>query len=73
MKKPTISTVIFVLPVLLFIFNTGCQEAVKGKEELKKEKEVTTAAKQDSVLTKIDTADYDKRMLALSNNESTGK
>ncbi len=77
MKKPIISIAFVVLPAVIFLFNTGCNEAIKAKSDLKEEKEKTdsiqSVAKQDSVLSKIDTADYNKKMLALSNNDSTGK
>lgn len=74
MKKP-----IHVLPVriffLVFLLNSaGCNEvkttlAIKGND--------TTATEQPTLVkpkvTLLDTAEYDKKMLALSNHDTTGK
>ncbi|MFV5690754.1 hypothetical protein ACM55K_01875 [Flavobacterium sp. LT1R49] len=71
MKKPVIA--LLILPFLFFVSscNRGkAADSING-EEKKIEKQPDTLAKKE-VLT-IDTTDYNKRMLALSNNDTTGK
>ncbi len=75
MKKPVSSFLILMLPVLIFFFGTGCSEA--GKADAVKNKEKMDASQSQSVAktsaSPIDTVEYDKKMLALSNNDTTGK
>lgn len=71
MKKPLIA--LLILPAMFLI--SSCN---KGKAAVTEdEKEKTTSTKTDSVkepvVQAIDTVDYNKRMLALSNNDTTGK
>ncbi len=71
MKKP-VSTSLLCLPAILF-FNciTGCNNgnADATKESTKKDK----SSSAQTVSTTLDTAAFDKKMLALSNNDTTGK
>jgi hypothetical protein len=76
---------IYLIPTAVLIalfFATGCNEAAKGKVIAKEEPVVTppvTKADSTPVITtnsntgNIDTADYNARMLALSNHDTTGK
>lgn len=76
MKKPVSNSLILILPLFSLLIATSCNKgkaadvAVNGKEK-------TTTVKTDSVPQivpqTIDTADYNKRMLALSNNDTTGR
>ncbi|MEP7144666.1 MAG: hypothetical protein ABI707_17420, partial [Ferruginibacter sp.] len=64
-----------ILPVLLFIYDTGCN--IAGTAVIIKEKAGTEAAQSNTVSQKaagiIDTAGYNKKMEALSNYDTTGK
>ncbi|WP_035669047.1 hypothetical protein [Flavobacterium sp. 83] len=70
MKKPALA--LLILPFLFFVSscNRGkAADTITGEEK--------TVAKPDTLVKKvaltIDTVDYNKRMLALSNNDTTGK
>jgi hypothetical protein len=71
MKKPALA--LLILPILFFVSSCNRGNAADGA----KEKEKMESVKPDSIVTKtvltIDTVDYNKRMLALSNNDTTGK
>lgn len=62
--------------LLLVIFASSCNRA-KAKDEIIDNKEKTTAVPSSLVdetdVPAIDTADYNQRMLALSNNDTTGR
>jgi len=79
MKKPMNTAVLCLLTAFIFICSTSCNEAVKanvtGIDIL-----ADHAAPQSQTVTEsephrltIDTADYNKKMLALCNYDSTGK
>jgi PBP1b-binding outer membrane lipoprotein LpoB len=77
MKKPVKASriSILILPLLFLLYCTGCNEAnttsaIKATENTAAG-QTTTAPK--TTVTAIDTADYNKRMLALCNNDTTGK
>ena len=71
MKKPVIAFLI--LPVLFFV--SSCNRSKASDRETGKEK--TTIVQTDSVkepiVQSIDTVDFNKRMVALSNNDTTGR
>ncbi|MEO7766931.1 MAG: hypothetical protein ABIS01_05875, partial [Ferruginibacter sp.] len=71
MKKPP-----FTFPVLLFalvLFVAGCSEAkTAGSQEAKKDIAAGKVSTEPA-LQPLDTSDYDKRMLVLSNHDTTGK
>lgn len=71
MKKHTLALFI---PTLLFLFS-NCNNSKASDEKMDMEK--STVVKKGSVkkkaITTIDTADYNKRMMALSNNDTTGR
>ncbi|MBG6111721.1 hypothetical protein IWX84_002609 [Flavobacterium sp. CG_9.10] len=75
MKKPVIAFLI--LPVLLFVSSCNFSKAADNEKAEGNTKEKTTDVAVDSVqkpvATIIDTADYNKRMLALSNHDTTGR
>lgn len=79
MKQPTSTFLIRILPVIFFFFSTGCNEASTVDVAQSKKKDssskVETVTETDPAVTTgpIDTADYNKRMLALSNFDTTGK
>ncbi|MFV5694221.1 hypothetical protein ACM55G_02125 [Flavobacterium sp. LB3P122] len=71
MKKPVIA--LLILPFLFFVSscNRGkASDSING-EEKKTEKQLDTLAKKQVL--SIDTTDYNKRMVALSNNDTTGR
>ncbi len=79
MKKHFNTFLIRILPVIFFLFNTGCNEASTVEVAQLKEKDSTSKTETikeagSGINTRpIDTADYDKKMLALSNSDTTGK
>ena len=73
MKKQA-AFLVFITGVLISIFCVGCNEAtttaaVKSKDDTTK----TATAQSATTLQPIDTADFDKKMLVLCNNDTTGK
>ncbi len=74
MKKSLPILLVFTFSILLLIL-IGCNQG--KKEEVLKVKGKPTTKKTDSVAsnvpTTIDTADYNRRMLAISNNDTTGR
>src|SRR5436190_20360720 len=80
MKKPysTVSFFLIIISILVLLYS--CNQAssaenlpkpVIGKTDAKPAEPVVTAPK--NVVPAFDTADYNKKMLALSNYDSTGK
>jgi len=74
MKKSLPILLVFTFSLLLLIL-IGCNQEKKG--EVLKVKEKPAAKKTDAIARSIpmtiDTADYNKRMLAISNNDTTGR
>lgn len=74
MKKSLPILLVFTFSILLLIL-IGCNQGKKA--EVLKVKGKPTTKKTDSVAsnipTTIDTADYNRRMLAISNNDTTGR
>ncbi len=85
MKSFRYIVAILLFPIIIF-FSTGCTavnsaDAVKTdalgitkseKTKMAEEKHIDTTEKKDSTA-KIDTADYNEKMLALANKDKTGK
>ncbi|MET0760100.1 MAG: hypothetical protein ABWZ56_06750 [Flavobacterium sp.] len=75
MKKPVNVFLVRLLPIVALFLATSCNKS-KTADAIS-EKEKPDAVKSDSILKTtaqiIDTADYNKRMLALSNGDTTGK
>lgn len=74
MKKQVQVLFVSILSLGYIIYNTGCNQpdakaVASTKDSLTTP--VTGAAK--SIPTKLDTADYDRKMLAMSNHDTTGK
>lgn len=71
MKKPVIAFLI--LPVLFLV--SSCNRGKVAEIETGKEKNINvqTDSVKKPVVQVIDTADYNKRMIALSNNDTTGR
>ena len=61
--------------LFLFCYFTSCNQAGTTPAVAEKDSAVTnsSSATVQLPITKIDTADFDKRMLAMSNNDTTGK
>ncbi len=74
MKKIVSALYIFVLPVLFLFCNTGCNEAHTAVE-IKENAATGKLAPEPTPPAKpiLDTFDYNKKMLALSNYDTTGK
>ncbi|MEO5893630.1 MAG: hypothetical protein ABIQ31_25475 [Ferruginibacter sp.] len=70
MKRKFDQLFILTLPALFFLYTTGCNEAKTAAAKTEADK-IDVAAKITS--TAVDTIDYDKKMLALSNADTTGK
>ena len=64
---------IFFLSFLLFVISCNNSKAKDAKIEINAKKAVIATSKSKIANLKIDIADYNKRMLALSNNDTTGK
>lgn len=74
MKKSVFQYIAWLGSLVLFILLTGCNEAGKADATDKKDKASAEESKAGANQpTALDTADYDKKMLALSNNDTTGK
>lgn len=73
MKKPISILPVLLFSALFFAFNTGCNDAktVVAITDKADSGKVQTAA--EKVPQAIDTADYKRRMLIMSNNDTTGK
>ena len=71
MKKPVIAFLI--LPILFLV--SSCNRSKAADIETGKEKTTTvqTDSVKEPIVQTIDTADYNKRMVALSNNDTTGR
>ena len=69
------NAVISLLSISILIIFSSCNQGKAADEKMTEEKTIT--ASKDSVLEKkvstIDTLDYNKRMLAISNNDTTGR
>ena len=74
MKNPVIAFAITPLVLSFFICSVGCNDAktIDAKSEKGDSIPLQAIAKSTATLP-IDTADYKKRMLVLSNNDTTGK
>lgn len=76
MKKPVRASLILIVPSLFLVFASSCNRS-KAADATVKGEEKTATVQADTVTkivpTTIDTADYNKKMLALSNNDTTGK
>jgi hypothetical protein len=74
MKNSAIAFTINTLALALFIGSIGCNDAKTGDSKGEKGDSVPGQAITKALTTlPIDTADYKKRMLVLSNNDTTGK
>lgn len=75
MKKRVNTFLIGILPVLFLLYATACSKARSADTVNEKEEKKTDPShpKSKTTTTSIDTADYSKRMLVLSNNDTTGK
>lgn len=77
MKNPVNAPLYRFLPILMLVYGSGCNEANSSSAAKEKEKEVAQVAKAlpevKSTLQAIDTAVYNKKMIALSNYDTTGK
>ncbi len=74
MKKQTAAYLMFVPGVLISMFVIGCNEA-KTTAATKAEVDTTKTVTSESATTlqAIDTADFNRKMMVLSNNDTTGK
>src|SRR6267143_2006819 len=59
--------------LFLLLFNIGCKNLHSGDTKVPATDSVQPDKKQTIERREIDTADYNKRMLVLSNNDTTGK
>jgi hypothetical protein len=74
MKNPVIAFTFIPSALFLFICGVGCNEAkTTDKNNGKGDSIPATAIVKNATSGPIDTADYNKRMLVLSNNDTTGK
>ncbi|MCW3089692.1 MAG: hypothetical protein JWP81_761 [Ferruginibacter sp.] len=73
MKKPLRASFVTLISAILFLYCAGCNNAKTA--EILQATEKTSPGKDSAAptLSKIDTADYNKKMLALSNYDTTGK
>ena len=74
MKKPFIAFLLCILSTLFILHITGCNNT--GTSAAVKEKDTVAAAQSkplNTVAAPIDTAEYNKKMLAMSNHDTTGK
>ena len=75
MKKPLIAATLILVSSLFILFSAGCNQVSKADEANsngKNEKDSTVSTAAD-LAAPFDTADYNKKILALSNNDTTGK
>lgn len=75
MKKSLKTLLVLITPMLFLLVVTGCNKAKSAEaiaENVKSKKDTSVLTVEKKSLT-IDTADYDKRMLALSNKDTTGR
>ncbi len=75
MNKPLIAAPLILLPFLFILFSTGCNQVSKAdaaKTTGKNQTDSATSTTAD-LSAAFDTAEYNKKMLALSNNDTTGK
>lgn len=74
MKKQVAAISLLVSGVLMIIFNAGCNEA-KTTDAKKADGDTTKTASVETATTvqPFDTADYNKKMSLMSNNDTTGK
>ena len=77
MKKPLIAAQLILSPLIVMLLSAGCNQVskadtakTKGKNETDSTASGTSTASETAP---FDTADYNTRMLALSNNDTTGK
>jgi hypothetical protein len=74
MKKSVRLNITWLGSIVLSFLLTSCNQAGKADATSEKNKASTEQSKTGAIITSsIDTADYDKKMLALSNNDTTGK
>lgn len=75
MKKPNNRSLIFMLSLLLLFIVFGCNQAkIAEIQNITEETETEIAKNLPKISTdKIDTADYNKRMLVISNEDTTGR
>ena len=75
MKKPLKAAQIILIPLVVVIYFTACNQQSKADPIIKSEKEQVDSSQKVSpaISTATDTADFNKRMLALSNYDTTGK
>lgn len=75
MKKPVNTALLCLLSSSFFFFSTGCNQvglSESAKAEGKDEKS-EDSVKEEKKHPVLDTVEFDKKMLALSNNDTTGK
>lgn len=77
MKKPLIAAQLILSPLIVMLLSAGCNQVSKAdtaKTKAKNETDSTASGTGTANETApFDTADYNTRMLALSNNDTTGK
>ncbi len=75
MKKPLIAAPLILLPILFILFSAGCNQVTKADAAKTNEKNGTDSTTSGTAAdtAPFDTADYNKKILALSNNDTTGK
>ena len=75
MKKPLIAAQLILSPLIVMLLSAGCNQVSKADTAKTKGKNETdsTASGTANETAPFDTADYNTRMLALSNNDTTGK
>ncbi len=77
MKKTINASLLFILPTFFLLCASSCNWGKAADKTIKETEKKTAKVQLDTVAkivpTTIDTADYNKRMIALSNNDTTGK
>jgi hypothetical protein len=71
MKKPALA--LLILPLLFYVSSCNRGKAADALNETKKTETIKSDSIEKKVALTIDTLDYNKRMVALSNNDTTGR
>jgi hypothetical protein len=73
MKTPMYKTILLLITILLFTNSCNWGKVADKPIKIKKRQVIKPAIVKEKLASSIDTTDYNKRMLSLANNDTTGR